>query len=169
MLDYQNNNQMKKTIYFLSLITLLSCSGSDDDVDIVKKPTTFEEAAIGQWVSQLTESIRMGLEVTSNDSSVYTSVGDTCFTQSFSNEGTTTIIRNTTSVLEGLTSNLPVSSVFSGEDLVLLRDAGVEYIDARSTYNLVGSIINFTLEYFAGEERVLLVSGTFTKQTFNKC
>ena len=52
MLDYQNNNQMKKTIYFLSLITLLSCSGSDDDVDIVKKPTTFEEAAIGQWVSQ---------------------------------------------------------------------------------------------------------------------
>ena len=64
---------------------------------------------------------------------------------------------------------MPVSSVFSGEDLVLLRDAGFEYIDARSTYRLVGSIINFTFEYFAGEERVLLVSGTFTKQTFNKC
>ena len=84
-LDFQNNNQVKKTIYFLSLITLLSCSGSDDDTDMLKNPTTFEEAAIGQWVSQLTESVRMGLEVTSNDSSVYTSLGDACFTQSFSN------------------------------------------------------------------------------------
>ena len=159
---------MKKLIYLLFVFTLISCSSSDDDADIVKVPTTFEEAAIGQWVAQLT-GVRLGLEVTSNDSSVYTSVGDACFTQSFSNEGTTTVIRNTTSVLEGLTSNLPVSSVFSGEDLVLLRDAGVEYIDSRSTYNLAGSIINFTLEYFAGEERVGLISGTFTKQSFNKC
>ena len=75
---------MKKLIYLLFVFTLISCSSSDDDVDIVKVPTTFEEAAIGQWVAQLT-GVRLGLEVTSNDSSVYTSVGDACFTQSFSN------------------------------------------------------------------------------------
>ena len=158
---------MNKTlIYILIALTFVQCS-KDEDEEIV--PTNFYEAAIGKWVSQITEETRMAIEISANDSSVYTSVGNACFTQSFSNEGSTEIIRNTTSVLEAITSNIPVAAVFSGEDLVVLRDAGIDYIDARSTYNISGSIINFTFEYFAGNERILLISGTFVKESFDKC
>lgn len=159
---------MKKLIYLLFVFTLISCSSSDDDADIVKVPTTFEEAAIGQWVAQITDETRMAIEITLNDSSVYTSVGDACFTQTFSDDGDSEIIKNTISVLETLTTDIPVASIFSGEQLVVLRNAGILNIDARSTYSLVGSIINFTYEYYVGDETIIL-SGTFIKKSFNKC
>ncbi len=158
---------MKKgLILFYIISTSISCSKEEKEE---KVPTNFFEAAIGEWVAQITEVSRLAIEMKPNAYSVYTSIGNACFTETFGSEGSTEIITNTTSVLEIKTSDIPVAAIFSGEDLIILKDEGINYIDTTSTYNIAGSIINFTFEYFAANERIALISGTFIKESFDKC
>tara|TARA_R110000823_G_C15948814_1_gene501346 strand:- start:5143 stop:5745 length:603 start_codon:yes stop_codon:yes gene_type:complete len=163
-----------KNLNFLLLATLFipltfSCSDDDDDSQDISVPTNFFEAHNGVWVTSFSDGSQSLYDIYDSGWDTYSRLTNSgCWSSSPSAGGSTTIVSNTPDELLAESINIPASSIFSGDDLQLLSDAGFSTISVDQAYlDNTSTLISFAQVIYAGtfEVELLTISGNLGKQS----
>ena len=167
---------MKKLSYLLlSGLILVNFFTSCDKDEAKDTPTGFLASHVGNWkTTYLDLELEQVINISSSNFKIYSKYTfEDCYNlyTSSTGGGTTVFLENTPEKLSYTTTNIPASSLFSGEDLLYLLDNGIYTLSSSTVFlQTTPTIISFAEIIYAGDIEILTLSGNFSKiNSFVQC
>lgn len=158
--------------FAIFVVLLTACSKDQDST----QPELFLANHVGAWETTFVDTgVNVAAEITASTAKIYSKlISEGCYNRSGSiSSGSVVVDTHTSTEYTAVTENVIASEIFSGTDLELLQNNGINYIDIEYSYQSAGENYIAFAEYIyvAGTNDIILsVSGTFGKvNTIVKC